>query len=162
MVTLNVDQVNLQKVRDVLKDTTNGKALQRVLNAQLKAAAAPIVEDTRHVVLAAPSRAVHAQPIRQAIADAVKTTVSYSGRSTGVNIGVGRNMPRGFKMAGKRFNQPSFRHPVRGGARWVDQTGAPGWFDYHTMTHENEAREHIIEAINEWADALAIELDKTI
>jgi hypothetical protein len=160
MPTISIEQVNLQQIKAVLAHTADGKALQRVLSAQLREAAAPIVVNVRRAVMAAPSHAVHAQPIRQAIADAVKTRVSYTGRSTGVAIGVGRNMPRGFGMAGKRFNSSSFRHPTgRGGSGpWRDQTGAPGWFDNHTMSEEAAARARVLEAIAEWSDALAIEM----
>lgn len=167
---LTVEQVNLQQVREALKSVENGRTLQRVLNVQLKAAADPIVTDMKRAINNAPLRAAvrqtsttmatcAVQPLRAAIADATKAKVSYAGKSTGVSIGVGRDMPRGFKMAGKRFNAPSFRHPVYGRGGWAAQIGAPGWFDNNTLKNEAEARGKVLAAIAEWSDALAVTMN---
>lgn len=157
-VRLSLDQRSLIAVHDLLKEAENGRRLQRVLNVQLKDAAQPIVTDVKAAILAMPSTATHQESIRSAIAQATTVKTSYSGRSTGVAIGVGRNMPRNFKMAGKRFNARSFRHPVFGTNMWVDQVGRVGWFDSHTMAHDAEAREKVIAAINEWATMFNVKL----
>lgn len=158
-VRLSVDQRSLIAVRDLLKTAADGKRLQRVMNVQLKDAAEPIVTDVRHAILAWPSKAVHAEPLRPAIANAVSTKVTYSGRSTGVAIGVGRNMPRNFRMAGKRFNSGAFRHPVFDTGTWVTQYTGKGWFDGNTMTHEAECRERVLEAVREWSAMFDVRLD---
>lgn len=157
-VGVSADQRALLAVRDLLKEAENGRRLQRVLNVQLKDAAQPIVQDVKAAILAMPSKAAHQESMRSAIAAATTVKTSYSGRSTGVAIGVGRNMPRGFRMAGKRFNARSFRHPVFGTSMWVDQVGRVGWFDSHTMDHDAEAREKVVAAINEWATMFNVKL----
>lgn len=151
-VQLTLDQQDFKLVAQAIRAEADGRKLVRELNKDLKAAAAPAVVAAKASIMAMPTQDAKYGDMRQAIASKVTVKVSNaSGKSAGVNISLPRTgYPRGFANAPRRFNAPSFRHPVFGSATWVSQTGKPGWF-----TAASEGKDKYVAAIREALERMA-------
>lgn len=154
---LDIDARNLADLAQVLKGEADGKELRKQLGKDLRAAAQPLVTDLRAAIRATPSSGPpHGAPLRQAIAAGINSQVRYTGPRTGVSVRVRRPTLRGFSGAPRRFNQPSFRHPVFGDtSTWVTQVGAPLWFDAVMDRHRDDAKTAVLAAIDAMADQIA-------
>ena len=78
------------------------------------------------------------------------------GRAAGVSVKARKSgMPRGFANAPKRINAQKFRHPVFGKDRWVEQVGAPGFFDHPLQRDHVAYRAACVRAIEDMADRIS-------
>lgn len=76
------------------------------------------------------------EPLRNAIADRMEIEIRFGGRSAGARIIAHKSgLPRRFANAPKRTNAPSWRRRVFGRDVWVQQIGAPKWFDEPIEAH---------------------------
>lgn len=153
---LSVDQQSMANVAKAMRSEADGKELRKQLLRALKAEAAPVVTALKASINSAPSQGLSAGgSLRTAVAASVKPVVRLSGKATGVAIRqTGTPNLRGFNLAGRRFNDRSFRRRVYGKA-WVTQTGAPRWFDNEAAKHREEFRRDVLAAVQAVADVLA-------
>jgi hypothetical protein len=124
--------------------------LVQSMAGELARAAGDAEEKVRAAILSAPSH--HDGELRRAVADSV--TLEREDRADGAKFVLASDdklMPRSRRRLNKRFNDPSFRHPVWGNDWWVAQVGAPGWFD-GTLRRE---RDRFLAAIRRGMDAAA-------
>jgi hypothetical protein len=130
-VEVQPDKASMDRLAAALEHEATGREWNSEFDAAMRDALSPAVNAVRSAVLSRSGGGVpHAgQSLRQAIAGGVKIQPLRAG-SPGARIAAtGSGMPRGFRKAPKRFNERKFRHPVFGGDQWVNQIGAPGWFD---------------------------------
>ncbi len=151
---LSFEQNELQAAARACKEQADGKDLRKALLRNLKAATAPLVVDLKAAIGTA-STGASSPSITQAIARTIKPTVRLSGQNTGVGVRAGTTTVRGFKQAARRFNRPSFRHPVFGGPGYSEQVGKPGWFDDTTKSRQDEAKRAVLAAMAETTQVLA-------
>lgn len=104
------------------------KNLTRQLRANMRAAAAPVLDDIRRELLSG-SYAMDAG-MRAGIAAGLKIQVSTSATRPGVRITASKGrMPEGKGPMVRAWNRPEFRHRVFGNEQqWVNQSGHP-YFD---------------------------------
>lgn len=131
MIEIQADQRTFNALARALAAEAGGDALRRDLAADLREELAPAVSEVRSRLLASGSGGLpHGEPLLPAIAAGVKVDVRVGKRAARARIRASkRGMPRDFVNAPKRFNERSFRHHVFGREGWVEQVGAPGWFD---------------------------------
>lgn len=154
-VRLTVEQQDMQQVIASIKAEADGRKLRRELGKELRAIAEPALEEARHAILAMPSQDARFGDMRQSIAQATKIRITTVGRNTGVSIAApAGKYPRGFKQAPRRFNAPKFRHKIFGHEIWVDQVGAPGWFD-QVRKHGPEYRKAVVKSLDRMAERIA-------
>lgn len=161
-VEVKVDASDLQRFGRVLRQEADGKGLRRDLIREMRAAARPAVTSAKAAAVAIPSHGGPREgaPLRQSVAQQVRSQIRLSGRSTGVQIKVKkRNMPRGFKNAPQRLNRAQgWRHPVYGRRNnpWVTQTsGRPDWFDSTLRKQRDAVRARVHDAMERMAARLA-------
>lgn len=90
-----------------------------------------------------------ASGLRQTVARAIQTKITYSGHRTGVRVRVdGTKLPENQRSLPKAMNAGKVRHPTFGNRNiWSDQTFTPkGWFTNATREHGAEAVQKIKEA----------------
>jgi len=155
MYTVEVNERDLTRLVAALNGEADGKALRRDLVGGLRAAVEPAAALARGAIL---SMGVHGlkratPPLRTAVAAAVKVEVRLGARQASVAVVVHKHsMPRAFRNAPKRLNAAKgWRHPVYGSDQWVDQLGAPGWFDESMRVAEPAATRAAKEALDEVA-----------
>jgi hypothetical protein len=148
-VVLTVEQDALRAVARVLKDEADGKELRKELTRTLRATANRPIEQAKSSILAGPSKGLtQGQSLRSTVASSIKPVVRLSGNQTGVSIRQTRTPGlRGFRLAGRKFNRPQFRHPVYGGSAWVVQQGNPEWFDKPMQAARPEAKKDVMRAV---------------
>jgi hypothetical protein len=114
-------------------DEADGRQMRGEVAANLHAALEPAVAEVRGAILGMSSGGLphDGEPLRAAVASAVRSDIRLSGKFAGARIQVTkRGMPRGFANAPKRLNaRRGWRHRVFGRDVWVTQIGEPGWFD---------------------------------
>lgn len=169
-VELTIDQRELARLSERLHAQADGKALRRQLSAQLRKAVAPAVAQIkstaggmgRHTPAAPTSREKYAgggssQSLGAAIAKGIGVRSRLSGPLVGVSVrATKKGNPRGFRNAPRRFNDRSFRHPVFGSGRWVEQASPiPDYFDGPLRTGRSMYRLACITAINEMSARIA-------
>lgn len=157
---LSVDQQAVQKVAKALRAESDGKTLRKELMAELKTAVAPGVAAVQGKLRAIPHRsgAAGSPALGSYLASRVKPSVRLSGRSTGVKVRIGQTPNlRGFKMAARRLNRKSWRHPVFGDTKtWVtQQSPIPGYFDETLARDRGTYRAAVIRALEKMARKLA-------
>jgi sarcosine oxidase delta subunit len=145
---------DLEDIAAALKSEEDGSKIKRRLSTQLRKAVAPAVTLAKSTIMAMDSDGSSwrkgGEPLRTAIAQAVKTQTRYASRSAGVRVRVSnKGMPRGFKWAARRTNRAKgWRHPVfahrdedgsTAPETWVHQTGKVGWFDDSMRDSAGEA-----------------------
>lgn len=87
--------------------------------------------------------------LRQTVARAIQTKITYSGRRTGVRVRVDTTkMPENQRKLPKGMNEGKVRHPVFGNKNiWTNQTFSPeGWFTKATREQGTEAVRKIKQA----------------
>lgn len=156
-IELSVDQQGLADVARVLRSEADGKTLRRDLMRELKATAAAPIAAAKAEILSGPSQGLtNGQSLRSTVARSIKPTSRLSGQMTGVSIRQARTPElRNFKMAGRRFNRGSFRHPVFGTTRYVVQIGNPEWFDGPMQQAKPEFKADVLRVVQDLADTLA-------
>jgi hypothetical protein len=143
MVQISVEQSQLTALGKRFAAEADGAKLRLELIRNLRIAVTPAVEQIKAGALqikraeSVAKRPTKKAPIAEssislgaAIARGVTTQVRLTGRAAGVAVKAKKSgMPRNFPNAPKRINAAKFRHRVYGRDRWVDQVGAPGYFD---------------------------------
>lgn len=131
-VEIRPDPESFRRVAAALSKEADGKEYRAELRADLREALEPGVGAVRSAVLGMDSAGLphEGAGLRQAVAAGVKTSIRLSGKSPGARIKVGKRAVPRFPNAARRLNARKWRHPLFGSPDyWVDQTGAPGWFD---------------------------------
>lgn len=160
---LSIDQRSLIAVRKAMAAEADGKALRKDLIKDLRAAAAPGVPKLQAAVRSLPdvSPAEATPRLRETVAKQVKVAVALGGKNPGVKFRVdGKAKVRGFRLAGRRLNQPKgWRHPVFGNtdAPWVVQYGDANrrWFEPTIKRDSGDYSEAVREAIAAMARRIA-------
>lgn len=91
----------------------------------------------------------HGTGLRETVARAIQTKITYSGRRTGVRVRVdGTKLPENQRTLPKAMNKGLVRHPVFGNKNvWVNQKFSPeGWFTKATREQGIEAIRKIKQA----------------
>lgn len=163
-VELTVSQQQLQAVRRAFRNEGDGKHLQRDLTKQLKLIMEPAAQEVKSAITSMPVKSpatdVKGPSMRVAMAQQIKVSVRYSGRSTGVSVRAAKDKyPRNFKSAPHNFNAAKgWRHPTFGqtdAGHWVDQSGAPNFFDGVLRPKKFELMDAVDRAVKEMADRIA-------
>lgn len=159
-LNLTVDQQALQAVAKRMRAEEDGKALRKELMGNLKDAVGPGVSKVQGKLRGMPhtSATRSSPPLGSYLASRVKPSVRLSGRSTGVAVRVGQTPAlRGFKMAARRLNRKSWRHPRWGDKRfWVtQQSPIPGYFDDTLAEGRPQYRAAVVAALESMARRLA-------
>jgi len=146
MAQLSVEQSQLTALGKRFAAEADGAKLRLELIRNLRIAVAPAVEQIKSGAMqikragSVAKRPTKKNPVPEssislgaAIARGVSTQVrltSGARKAAGVAVKARKSgMPRNFPNAPKRINAKKFRHRVYGRDRWVDQVGAPGFFD---------------------------------
>lgn len=156
MYEIQPDQKRFVRVSRALREEADGAIIARAVE-DLRAAASPAVGLVRSAIASSGGGLPHAgESIRAAIAAGVHESVNIRKRSGRVSVlAMKTGMPRKFKNAPKRFNEPSFRRRVYGSNRWVVQVGAPGWFDDTLQANPEKYRPAVRRALEDTADNIA-------
>ena|SRR5215467_11406090 len=156
---VKVDASDLARVAKVLRGEADGKQLRKELVADLKAAVAPgaaaVADKLRAIPHASASTAK--PPLGSYLAARTKVQVRTGGRATGVAVRIQRTPNlRGFTFAAKRLNRDSWRHPVFGSDRWVDQDSPiRGYFDDTLSADREKYRAAVLEVLTKLAKRIA-------
>jgi hypothetical protein len=170
---LSVEQSQLTALGLRLEAEADGAKLRLELVKNLRIAVAPAVRQIKAGALeikradSVAKRPTKKAPVEEssislgaAIARGITTQVrltSGARRAAGVAVKAKKSgMPRNFPNAPKRINAAKFRHRVYGHDRWVDQVGAPGYFDDPLRRDHALYRAACIKAM----EATAARLDK--
>jgi hypothetical protein len=156
-VELSIDQRQIVAVGKAIKAEADGKALRRELIKAMRGAGEPLVGELKSSALAIPADGAlrEGEPLRPAIARAIKPAVRLSGQNTGLTVKASRVGVRGFSMAARRMNSSSFRRRVFGRDVWVEQTGREGWFDDTVKGRREEIRHEVMRAVDRSVAKLA-------
>lgn len=159
-VALTIDQRALQAVVSALKSEEDGKSLRTQLNRTLKAALLPAKAEASSAIQGMPVKGDSDGSMRAAISSSLAISVRNTGKATGVSLSAPRGKyPRGFTQAPRRFNADAFRRQVYGNGTWVEQTGAPGWFDKSVQAHSSEYTEAVEETLVSMASRIIARVD---
>lgn len=147
-IEVSIDQSKLIGLSKALKAEANSALLRKDLIANLRAAVQPGVSAVQQKLSAIPSGSTPGNP---SLGGYLKTRVKTQVRLTGTKAGVRVRIPqtpniRGFKMAARRLNRPSWRHPVYGKAWVVQISPIPGFFDDTLAARKEEYRAAVIAA----------------
>lgn len=165
MIEMSVGQDQLVALNARLLKEADGGKLKRELARNLRLAVAPAVAEIKAGALkikragSVAKRPTKKHPVEgsaislgAAIARGIGVQTRMRGRSAGVSVKAKKaGMPRGFANAPKRINAVKFRHPVFGQDRWVDQVGAPGFFDNPLHRDRGRYRAACIKAMDDMA-----------
>lgn len=169
MIQLSVQQSQLAELAARLAKEADGRRLRLELARNLRAAVAPAVAEVKSGAMQIKrSESNGARPTRKnpvadsdislgaAIARGVTAQVRMKGRSAGVSVKAKKSgMPRGFVNAPKRINAQKFRHPVFRKTTWVEQVGAPGFFDTPLHRDRLAYRAACVKAMEDMANRIA-------
>lgn len=156
-VELTLDQRQIVAAGKALKAEADGKILRRELIKAMRSAGEPLVGELKQSAMAIPSGGALqvGEPLRPAIARAIKPAVRLSGQNTGLTIRASRVGVRGFGLAARRMNGPSFRRRVFGRDVWVEQVGKPEWFDDTVKGRRDEIKREVMRAVDRSVAKLA-------
>lgn len=151
-VELNVETEAFRQVAAAMRREEDGKQLRKELIANFKTAVQPGVSAVQGKLRSIPRSSSVAQSpaLGSYLASRVKAQVSLTGRRAGVRIRIAQTPNlRGFKMAARRLNRQSWRHPVYGKAEvWVTQNSPmPGYFDDTLAAGRARYREAVLDAL---------------
>lgn len=169
MIELSVEQIGLKELGERLAKDADGVKLKLELARNLRAAVAPAVAAIKTGAMqiqrgsSNASRPTRKNPVEDssvslgaAIARGIGTSVRMKGRSAGVSVKAKKaGMPRNFPNAPKRINAAKFRHPVYKTGTWVDQVGAPGFFDDPLQKDRLAYRAACVRAMEDMAARIA-------
>lgn len=154
MIELAVDQSKLVALSKLMKAEANKATLRAELISSFKAIVEPGVAQVREKLNSLPNRGVPDKPaLGSYLASRAKVSVRLSGQRAGVYVRIGFTPNiRGFKLAARRLNRTSWRHPVYGKDVWVEQMSPiPGYFEDTLMKYKEEYRAAVIAACNRLA-----------
>jgi hypothetical protein len=169
VIELSIQQSQLAELAARLAKEADGAKLRRDLARNLRLAVAPAVAEIKSGAMqikradSEARRPSKKHPVEDsavslgaAIARGIGVSVRMKGRATGVSVKAKKSgMPRGFSNAPKRINAAKFRHPVFRKTTWVEQVGAPGFFD-NPLQHDRLAyRAACIKAMEDMATRIA-------
>jgi hypothetical protein len=169
VIELSIQQGQLTALAARLAKEADGAKLRFELGRNLRLAVAPAVDqiksgamqikrsdsDARRPSKKAPPPESSIS-LGAAIARGIGVSVRMKGRSAGVSVKARKaGMPRGFVNAPKRINAAKFRHPVYRKTTWVEQVGAPGFFDRPLQRDRLAYRAACIKAMEDMAARIA-------
>lgn len=169
MIELSVQQSQLTELALRLAKEADGAKLRLELARNLRLAVAPAVADIKSGAMqikrsgSEARRPTKKNPVEDssislgaAIARGIGVQTRMKGRSAGVSVKARKaGMPRGFVNAPKRINAAKFRHPVYRKTTWVEQVGAPGFFDNPLRKGRLVYRAACIKAMEDMAARIA-------
>lgn len=155
MFQIYADQSEFRRVAEALEAEADGAELIADLSTEILGILEPAVSEAKSRILGSGGLPHDGPSIRSAIAERTGAKVSTRKNSLGVRVRVlTAGMPRAFALAGKRFNQRVFRRQAWGKA-WVDQVGAPEWFDGPLLNDAAKYREAVLKAMRQAMDRVA-------
>ena len=168
-VELSIQQSQLAELAVRLAREADGAKLRLELARNLRAAVAPAVAEIKSGALqikrstSEGRRPTKKNPVEDsavslgaAIARGIGVQTRMKSRSAGVSIKARKSgMPRGFTNAPKRINAAKFRHPVFRKTTWVEQVGAPGFFDNPLQHGRLVYRAACVKAMEDMAARIA-------
>jgi hypothetical protein len=170
MIEVTVEQSKLAALAVRLAKEADGAKLRLELARNLRLAVAPAVAEIKAGALkikragsSATRPSKKAPPpessisLGAAIARGIGVQTRMAGRMAGVAVKARKSgMPRGFRNAPKRINAVKFRHPVFGNRNaWVEQVGAPGFFDHPLKRDRAVYRAACVRAMDHMAARIA-------
>lgn len=156
-ISLSVDQLALEYVEGAIAAESDGKALKRDLGLNLKSAVEPALPVIRGELMSMGGHIAAEPPLRSSVANALSSSVRYSGNNPGVRVQISRKgMPRGFADAARKINRGSWSHPLWGRAGTsVTQQGVEGFFDNPLHDRQPEMRAAVVTALEAMAQRIA-------
>lgn len=158
MIELSTDQQALQALAKRLGEAADGKRFRRELAKDLRQALEPAKQEIRAGLMGMSTAGlpVDGAPLRTTVLSKLKAEARLTGGSTGARLRIRKKgMPRGFENAPKRLNRKrGWRHKVFGRDVWVQQVGAPEYFDRPTRQHKAQYRAAVLKVMNEHARRL--------
>ncbi len=159
MIELSTDQQALQALAKRLGAEADGKRFRRELARDLRQALEPAKQEVRSGLMSMSTGSLptaEGGSLRAAVVKQLKAEARLTGRSTGARLRIRKKgMPRGFVNAPKRLNRKKgWRHQVFGRDVWVQQFGAPDYFDRPTRQHKAQYRAAVLKVMNEHARRL--------
>jgi hypothetical protein len=169
VIQLSVQQSQLAELGARLAKDADGKRLRLELARNLRLAVAPAVSQIKSGAMqikrgsSVAKRSTSKHPVADsavslgaAIARGIGVQVRMKGRAAGVSVKARKSgMPRSFPNAPKRINAAKFRHPVFRKTTWVEQVGAPGFFDKPLQRDRLAYRAACIKAMEDMAARIA-------
>ncbi|MFG1898696.1 hypothetical protein ACGFIP_32280 [Micromonospora zamorensis] len=130
-MVIEPDHRSFNRVARALDEESGGDLWRAELATELHAVLEPGVSAVRGALMGMASGLDDGhEPLRQAVAGGVESTVRLDGKRAGARIRAKKTQLRGFANAPKRLNsRRGWRHPVHGADVWVTQQGQAGWFD---------------------------------
>ncbi|MET9301785.1 hypothetical protein ABZX66_20925 [Micromonospora aurantiaca] len=155
MIELSADSQALQALAKRLSQEADGKKLRRDLAKEIRQALEPAKQEIRAGLMGMSTAGIPVEgaPLRTTVLKQLKAEARLTGRSTGARLRIRKKgMPRGFDNAPKRLNRKKgWRHRVYGRDVWVQQIGAPDYFDRPTRQHRAQYRAAVLKAMNDTA-----------
>jgi hypothetical protein len=173
--TMQVDPKTLKFVARALREEQESGRLRRDLVREIKKAVDPGVQAVRGQLAIASVTSiasgasitdgrsrVREKPRAQGptiggyLASRVKPEVRLTGRTGGVRIRIPQTPSlRGFKLAARRLNRGTWRHPVFGTAQWVEQQSPiPGFFDTTLNEGKEDYKAAVVASLNKLAERI--------
>ncbi len=141
-VSVTCTRADMTRIAAVLASEAGGRKLKRDLIKNFRAAAEPMVTEIRSGLGAMPVASASAESSGEALTTAVAAGIGVDVRMGVKQAGVrvrAKSTPqvRNFRFAARRINsRRGWRHPVYGNRNnWVQQIGAPGFFDDPPKRH---------------------------
>lgn len=155
MFVVYADEAQFRQVAEALDQEADGRQLIADLQDEITAIVEPAVEQAKGNLMASGGLPHEGESLRAAVVARTGLKVSTRKSSLGVRVRVlTSGMPRQFALAGKRFNQRVFRR-MAWGKTWVDQVGAPGWFDRPLLDDAAKYRAAVLKAMRDSMDRVA-------
>lgn len=158
MIEYSTEQQALRDLNKALREEADGKELRKDLGKNMRAALDPLVSDVKSGLMGVGSGSVPTQgePLRSSVAKKIKAESRMGGKATGARLKAKQIRTRGFAEAPKRLNsKKGWRHPVFGSSTWVNQMGAPGYWDNPIESGRDEHRKAVVEAMDATAARIA-------
>ena len=164
---MSIGAARLEEVVSALRYEEDGKQLRKEMTANLKAAVEPALPEIRSGLAVIGRSETQVTPALAAtVASKVRIAARFTGPRTGVRVSIGKKgMPRDFVNAPRRLNAAKgWRHPVPRRPRkdgsmpeeqWVDQMGAPGYFDDPLRARRDEMRLAVQIAVEQMSQRIA-------
>ena len=152
---ITVDASQLRRVASVLKAAEGGAELRKDLIKDIRVAVQPGTDQVKAKLRSMPASDAN-PPMGGYLATRVRTSVRLSGPSAGVRVQIGQTPGlRKFKLAARRLNSGSWRHPVFGRGGWASQSSPiPGFFDETLRAGKERYYEAVVLAVRQLAARL--------
>ena len=134
--------------------------LYRELRKAMRAAGKPIVDDVRAEIDKIPSSGRYRTGIRTALKAGTRVSISNSPRTAGIRIVTSPSrLPASKRALAKTLNQPRFRHPLFGGATFVEQSGRP-YFGAVIGRHKADVTRRIAAVMDDMGKRLERQVER--